>query len=272
MTPTDVRELASVDGRITPTREATLPLPDDGLYRGDGVFEVARLYNGRPFAMREHWDRLERSAAAIALPVDRAALEAELEPLLAEAGEVEANLRVVVTRGGRRILLIEEPFPYADSASVATVTYQPTVILNVVKSLSYAANMHATRIAKDRGAEEAIFVTPDGIVLEAPTSSVFWAGPDGVLKTPSLKNPILDSITRDRVVRAIKVEEGTYDVSDFQDATEAFMASTGREVQPLSAIDGRELEWPGPNTLAAKKAFEEAVERELGVAAAGGAR
>jgi branched-chain amino acid aminotransferase len=268
MTP-EVVELASVDGRITPTHVATLPLPDDGLYRGDGVFEVARLYHGQPFAMTEHWDRLERSAAAIGLPVDRAALEAELPPLLAEAGDVEANLRVVVTRGGRRILLIEEPFPYADSASVATITYQPTVILNCVKSLSYAANMHATRLAKERGADEAIFVTPDGIVLEAPTSSVFWAGPDGVLKTPSLENPILDSITRDRVISGMEVEEGIYDLSDFQGATEAFMASTGREVQPLSAIDGRELEWPGPLTTAAMETFESAIERELGVPAAG---
>ncbi|MDQ2675233.1 MAG: aminotransferase class IV, partial [Actinomycetota bacterium] len=258
-------------GRITPTGEATLPLPDDGLYRGDGVFEVARLYGGRPFAMDEHWDRLERSAAAIGLPVDRPALEAELEPLLAEAGEVEANLRVVVTRGGRRILLIEEPHPYAESAKVATVTYQPTVILNRVKSLSYASNMHATRIAQDRGADEAVFVTPEGTVLEAPTSTVFWAGPDGILKTPSLENPILDSITRDRVVRGIEVEEGIYDVADFRSATEAFMASTGREVQALSAIDGRELEWPGPHTQTARKAFMDAVEREVGAPAAGGA-
>jgi hypothetical protein len=47
-----VTQLASVDGRISPTAEAVLPLPDDGLYRGDGVFEVARLYGGKPFAMR----------------------------------------------------------------------------------------------------------------------------------------------------------------------------------------------------------------------------
>jgi branched-chain amino acid aminotransferase len=190
---------------------------------------------------------------------------------LAEAGEVEANLRVVVTRGGRRLLLIEKPFPYADSASVATVTYQPTVILNRVKSLSYAANMHATRIAKERRADEAIFVTPDGVVLEAPTSSVFWAGADGVLKTPSLDNPILDSITRDRVIRGIDVEEGTYDIEDFHGATEAFMASTGREVQALSAIDGTELEWPGPHTIEAMNAFKSAIESELGISLAGGA-
>ena len=57
-------ELASVDGRITPTAEATVPLKDDGLYRGDGAFEVIRLYAGKPFALTDHLDRLARSATA----------------------------------------------------------------------------------------------------------------------------------------------------------------------------------------------------------------
>jgi len=267
----DAPDLASVDGRITPTQEATLPLPDDGLYRGDGVFEVARLYGGKPFAMDEHWDRLERSAAAIDLNVDRAALVDELPPLLEAHGDGDAQLRVMVTRGGRRILLVEPLAPRAESVRVAIVEYQPTVILNRVKSLSYAANMQATRIAKERDADEAIFVTPDGTVLEPPTSTVFWAGADGVLKTPSLDNPILDSITRDRVVREVDVEEGTYDVSDLKNAAEAFLASTTREVQPISCVDGRELDWPGLMTAAAAEAFESCLKRELGAPSAGGA-
>ena len=141
-------ELASVDGRISPTTEATIPLPDDGLYRGDGVFEVIRLYGGRPFALGEHLDRLERSAAAIELPVERALIEREIEALLAELGTGDAQLRIVLTRGGRRILLIEPLPERGASVRLATVTYSPTVILTGVKSLSYAANMQATRIAQ----------------------------------------------------------------------------------------------------------------------------
>jgi branched-chain amino acid aminotransferase len=258
------RELASVDGRITATADAVLPLPDDGLYRGDGVFEVVRLYAGRPFALDAHLDRMERSAAAIDLPLDRAGLESELPALLAEHGAGDAQLRLIATRGGRRILLIEPLAARAESVVVATVTYQPSVILNRVKSLSYAANMHATRIAQQRGADEAILVTPNGTVLEPPTSTVFWAGADGVLKTPSLENPILDSITRDRIVGALDVDEGTFDVSDLLDASEAFLASTTREVQPISAIDGREKEWPGPRTSEAADAFAKAVQAEVG--------
>ena len=255
-------DLASVDGRITPTTEAVLPLPDDGLYRGDGVFEVIRLYAGRPFALADHLDRLERSAAAIALPLDRRAIERELEPLLARHGAGDAQLRVLATRGGRRILLVEPLAPRAESVRVASVTYSPTVILDRVKSISYAANMHATRIAQERGADEAILVKPDGTILEPPTSTVFWAA-DGVLRTPSLENPILESITRDRIVAGLEVEEGVFDASELERCGEAFLASTTREVQPISAIDERELDWPGTRTQEAARVLARAVAAEL---------
>ncbi len=84
-------ELASVDGTISPAVEATVPLRDDGLYRGDGAFEVIRLYEGRPFALGEHLDRLQRSAAAIELEFDRAALEREIAELLVEAGDADGH-------------------------------------------------------------------------------------------------------------------------------------------------------------------------------------
>jgi len=258
-----VTEIASVDGVISPTTDATIPLPDDGLYRGDGVFEVIRLYEGHPFALTEHLDRLERSAAAIELPVDRDAVERELDALVEEAGKVEAQLRIVLTRGGRRILLIENMPPMAETVRLATVTYQPTVILTGVKSLSYGANMQATRIAKGRGADEALLVRPDGIVLEAPTSTIFWVSPEGGLRTPSLGSGILESITRAQIVRALHVEEGEFDVSDLLATHEAFLASTVREVQPIAAIDDRRLEAPGRRTLEATEAFQRSLKETV---------
>src|SRR5881392_2816942 len=182
-----IQELASVDGAISPTAEATIALPDDGLYRGDGVFEVIRLYAGRPFALKQHLDRLERSAAAIELGVEREPLGRELDALLEAFGQGEAQLRIVLTRGGRRILLIENIPDKGASVRLATVTYSPTIILTGVKSLSYAANMQATRIAQAAGADEAVLVRPDGVVLEPPTSTIFWATTDsGALRTPAL--------------------------------------------------------------------------------------
>ncbi len=261
-----VSQLASVDGSISPTGDARIPVADDGLLRGDGVFEMVRLYGGRPFTLTDHLDRLERSASAIELPLDRATIEREIEALLGEFGDGDAALRIVLTRGGRRLLLTEPLPEHPETIRVATVTYAPSVILTGVKSISYAANMEATRIAQSRAADEAILVQPDGIVLEAPTSAVFWNSPEGGLRTPALDTGILESITRAQIVRELHVEEGAYPVEDLRAATEAFLASTTREVQPISAIDGREL--PGaPAPQAAKQAaeaFRRVIERELG--------
>jgi branched-chain amino acid aminotransferase len=254
-------ELASVDGVVSATAEATIALPDDGLYRGDGVFEVVRLYEGRPFALGEHLDRLERSAAAIELPVERELVERELEALLTEFGDGNAQLRIVLTRGGRRILLTETLPDRGASVRLSTVTYSPSVILTGVKSLSYAANMQATRIAQGGGADEALLVRPDGVVLEAPTSTIFWVSPQGGLRTPSLSAGILESITRARIVRALHVEEGEFPLDDLEATHEAFLASTVREVQPVAAVDDHELEVPGPRTLEAAEAYKRSLDQ-----------
>jgi branched-chain amino acid aminotransferase len=257
-------ELASVDGEITPTAVATIGLKDDGFYRGDGAFEVIRLYKGRPFALGDHLDRLGRSAGKIELEFERPALEREIDALLEQAGGVDGQLRLIVTRGGRRIAATEPVPVHAESVSVATVSYEPTVILTGVKSLSYAANMEATRIAKARGADEAVLVRPNGIVLEPPTSTIFWASREGALRTTALAAGVLDSITRDRLVAALEVEEDAFRVEDLHAASEAFLASSTREIQAVSAIDGQALAAvPGPRTREAQEAFAAVLEREL---------
>jgi branched-chain amino acid aminotransferase len=261
---TPFQELASVDGRIAAAAAATVPLKDDGLYRGDGAFEVIRLYEGRPFALTDHLDRLERSTAAIELEFDRGALEREIDALLDAADHPDGQLRLIVTRGGRRIAAIEPLPPHAETLCLASVTYCPTVILNGVKSLSYAANMQATRLAQAQGADEAVLVTPDGTVLEPPTSAIFWVSPQGSLRTPALDVGVLESITRDRLVKALEVEEGAWPVADLRAAGEAFLASTTREIQAVAEIDGRALpEAPGPRTREAQEAFAATLSREL---------
>jgi branched-chain amino acid aminotransferase len=265
-------ELASVDGRITSRPEAVIPAADDGLLRGDGVFEVIRLYRGTPFALGEHLDRMERSGAAIDLPLDRDAFEAEIAALLAEFGSEDAQLRLVATRGGRRLAFTEPLPPYAtkEQVRVISIAYAPSVILNGVKSLSYAANMKAIRLAESRGAGDAILVRPDGIVLEAPTSTIFWVTADGRLRTPALDVGILASITRDRLLRELEVEEGAFELADLEGAAEAFLASTVREVQAVSAVNETEMaECPGKRTREASEAFSAILDRELAASASG---
>src|SRR5262249_32431246 len=99
--------LASVDGRVMLASAATIPATDHGLLRGDGAFEVVRVYDGRTFALEEHLKRLERSASNLRLPVDLDAIRSDARRLLSHAGAGPDHelLRIVVTRFGRRLLL-----------------------------------------------------------------------------------------------------------------------------------------------------------------------
>jgi branched-chain amino acid aminotransferase len=250
--------LACLDGAICDAADARIPVADEGLVRGDGVFEVMRLYGGRPFALDEHLARMERSAAGLRLPVDTAAVRADVRALLDAEQPGDARLRVMVTRGGRRIALIEEHTPPAPSVSLAIVEYAPPRLLDQVKSLSYAANMLATRIANERGFDEALLVTPHGRVLEGPTSSLFYVL-DGELYTPPLDDHILDSITRRHVVELTGARERVTARDDLGRMSEAFLASTTREVQAVHAIEERELERGGPLTREAARLLRDRI-------------
>jgi branched-chain amino acid aminotransferase len=263
--PTTAAELACVDGRAMPAHEATIPATDEGLIRGDGVFEVVRVYDGRPFALVDHLDRLERSAANLRLDaVPRSELESEIPALLEERGgsTFDGCLRIVLTRGGRR-LLFTEPLPASpERIRLGVVEYAPTRVLDGIKSLSYGANMLCGRLARERGFDEALLVTPHGRVLEAPTSSLFWVDPEGTILTPPLSEHILASITRDRVMQVADVTERPCTMDDLRVAREAFLASTTREAQSIAAIEDIELP-DGERTAEVRAALLARIEEEL---------
>ncbi len=261
--------LACLDGAVMPAAEAVVPATDEGLLRGDGVFEVLRLYSGRPFALDEHLERLARSAANLRLPIDPDAVRADVDRLLGAAGgEPDPGmLRIVITRGGRRLLLIESLPAHAPAIRLATVTYAPVRLLDGVKSLSYAANMLATRLARERDADEALLVTPHGRVLEAPTSSIFWVS-DGAVLTPPLSDHILASITRAVTLELAGAEERSCTLDELLAADEAFLVSTTRELQPVASVDGRAIgaDEPGPVTRDLAARLHERILRDVGAA------
>src|SRR4051794_40724563 len=264
-TATKTAELGVLDGRLAPSDELTIPVTDEGLLRGDGVFEVIRVYDGVPFALAEHLDRLERSGSNLRLEgVQRAELQSEIPELLDArgGGDFDGVLRIVITRGGRRLLLTEQPPAKPRGVRLGIVTYAPTRVLDGIKSLSYGANMLCTRLAQERGFDEALLVTPHGRALEAPTSTLFWVDSDGALCTPPLDEHILASITRDRVMRLVDVQERSCPIETLLSASEAFLASTIREVQSIGAIEDVEFE-EGPRTREAAAAFRAHIEAEL---------
>jgi branched-chain amino acid aminotransferase len=265
MSLTGAASLASLDGEIMPATEAMIPVTDDGLIRGDGAFEVIRVYDGIAYAMNEHLSRLERSGLNLRLPIDAEAVRAEANRLLARAGAGPDHqcLRIMITRGGRRIMLTEPLPPSPERARLMTVTYSPTRILDGVKSLSYAANMLASRLAREQGFDEALLVTPHGRVLEAPTSSIFWVSGERIL-TPPLDDHILASITRALVIDVAGATEQACTLEDLAAADEVFLASTTREVQPVMAVDGHSFDGPGPVTERTGAAAVARIRAELG--------
>ena len=264
-------ELASLDGQIGPAADTALPVTDPGLVRGDGVFEVIRVYDGVPFALADHLRRLERSVTNLRLgwSPTPAEIESDAERLLEARGgpSFDGCLRIMLTRGGRRILITEQLPPTPETARLAFVTYCPPRILDGVKSLSYAGNMLAGRIARERGFDEALFVTPEERVLEAPTSTIFWVAADGTLATPPLDEHILASITRAHVIEATGAEERVCTRQELLAAPEAFLASTTREVQPIAQIEDTEYDAPGERTRGAAAGLRKRIEEAL---AAGG--
>jgi branched-chain amino acid aminotransferase len=125
--------------------------------------------------------------------------------------------------------------------------------------------MLASRLARERGFDEALLVTPHGRVLEAPTSSIFWVAGDELL-TPPLDDHILASITRAHVIELTGASERVCTLDDLAAADEAFLASTTREVQSVAAVDETVFETAGPRTLAAAEALRARIESLLGAA------
>ena len=206
-------ELAMLDGVIAPSAETVLPVTDQGFIRGDGAFEVVRVYGGHglPDGRAPGPDRALGREPAPGRPrgarPDRRPRSRELLERRAGGEPFDGALRLILTRGGRR-LLMTEPLPeLPERLRLATVTYAPTRVLDGVKSLSYAANMLCSRLARERGFDDAVLVTPHGRVLELPTASLFWVGDDGVLCTTPLSEHVLASITRAHLMRLLEVEE-----------------------------------------------------------------
>ena len=257
---------AMVDGRLCAVGEATVPASDEGLLRGDGAFEFIRVYSGHPLALAEHLGRLERTCTTVRLVCDREQVERDIGAVVAALGPQDYHLRVVLTRGGLRLVLAEPVSPLPDDLRLALVVDTPRRVLGGAKTLSYAGNMLAKRLAVERGFDEALFVTPEGLILELTTASFFYVDVDGALCTPPLTGDILDSVTRRILLRRLAVEERPCSREGVLVCQEAFAASTAREVQAVGLIETRTFDdVPGPLTRAARAALGDEIRATTGV-------
>jgi branched-chain amino acid aminotransferase len=255
-------ELVCLDGQIVDESQAVIPVTDLGLLRGDGIFEVCRLYDGVPYALDAHIERFMRSAAGLRLEIDAQAFRADVAALIEAREQLEGMVRFIATRGGRRVVLVE-PLPELPPAlALELVTYAPVRLLDGIKSLSYGANMLASRMAREQGADEALLVTPHGRVLECPTSSFFLVTA-GEVRTAPLSDHVLDSITRRVVLAVADVREEPIERDSLAQAQEAFVAATPYEVRPVARVGAQHYDAPGPLTSQIAEAVAARIASEL---------
>ena len=261
-------------GLVDPDRP-WLRVDDEAVLRGRAVFETLRVYAGRPFRLPAHLERLTRSAQVLGLDApDPVALTDLVGESLAQPDVGDAVLRVVWTAGADAtrpvgfalVTALPEGLEQARTAGIELRSLQLAIgatarraspwLLPGVKSTSYAVNIAAQTEARRRGADDALFLSLEGIVLEGPTSNV-WFVEDGVLHTPALDLGILAGVTRDTLVDVaadarITVESGAYELDRLARATEVFTSSSIREVMPVARLDGAAVAdgRPGPVAVA----------------------
>jgi len=245
----------AVGGRgVVDPSEPVLRADDEALLRGRAAFETVRVYGGVGFRLSEHLDRLERSAERIGLPtVNTLAFEQLAGQAIDAAGAPDAVLRLYWTPTPVALALVSALPDHHEELrqrgqrliSLRGVRADEPWLLPGVKSTSYAVNMAAEAEARRRGADDAVFVDPDGVVLEGPTTNVWWRR-GRTLLTPALELGILAGVTRAAVIDLAgeleyEVVEGTFSLTELAAAEEAFTSSSVREVMPVVELDGATL-------------------------------
>jgi len=240
--------------------ESAVYADDEAFIRGRAAFETLRVYNGAPFKLESHLVRLAASCERIGIEPPDAEEARELASLaLGEAGQPSAVLRFYRTAGREqsvspRLLVLVSAIPpdleaqrAAGSKLVSLLGVRAEVpwLLGGVKSTSYAVNMAAADEARARGADDAVFVSEDGLVLEGPVTNIWWRR-GSTLFTPSLDLGVLAGVTRDTLFELAPehgygVRQDRFPLAELAAADEAFTSSSVRELMPVIELDGKPI-------------------------------
>lgn len=235
-----------IDGAPTALADAAIALTDAGVARGDGAFETVGVWDGHPFRLADHLDRLAASLSAIALdPPPRHTLEEEAAQLLEDNND-DGALRIYLTASGTRILTLS---PLPDRGVVRSLSPQPAPWVQPpasyrpagAKTMSYGPNMTAHRMALLDGADDALLIShPDGWVLEGPTFGVVFVI-DRVIHVPSVELGIVDSISRRTLVeiaqdRGMGSVVGRWKLETLAEADEVIISSSLRNATAVSRV------------------------------------
>ncbi len=254
--------LINLNGVIAPT--ASISVLDRGFLYGDSIYEVVRTYQGRPFGLQEHLDRLRQSARYLYMdiPWSDAQIRTEVERTLAPAGTGDFYIRIVVTRGAESAISLSPSAELRPSLIVVVAAIDPEPVLSetgihlaivsrrcndrqaldpAAKTGNYLNNILALLEARQQGAEDALMLNGQGEITEATTSN-FWVVKQGKVLTPPQEAGILHGITRQFLLQILNTHqiphaEASLYPSDLLDAEEAFLTSSVRLFMPVNQVD-----------------------------------
>jgi branched-chain amino acid aminotransferase len=266
-----------IDGQYYDKEDAKISVYDHGLLYGDGVFEGMRSYGGKVFRLKEHLDRLWKSAKAICLqiPISTEEMADAVNKTLKLNGIVDGYIRLVVTRGAGElgidpnkchnpqviiitdyITLYPEEF-YKNGleiVTVATIRNHPAALNPRIKSLNYLNNVLAKIEGLQAGCVEALMLNHNGEVAEC-TGDNFFLVTDNEVLTPPIDAGILEGITREFAIELAResgrnVRETTLTRHDVYIADECFLTGSAAEIIPVVKVDSRVIGdgKPGPVT------------------------
>jgi branched-chain amino acid aminotransferase len=272
-----------LNGKLSEASVAVLHVSERGFLFGDGLMETLRIYDGRPWAMAEHRQRLAAGCAALGIDCPLAEIDTGLATLLSAAGLGEGSARITVTRGQalRRgllgtpgvsptLLITAVPGqPYHAEAyqcgfQAVTVSFprnQHSPIVNL-KTLNCLENILGRNEAQVAGADEGIFNNLDGELAEGTVSNLFLVYQEGRLVTPPVACGLLPGIARQNVLElapeiGLEACEEVIRPGNLGQAGEAFLTNSLMEVMPLVSLDGIKIGSgrPGPVARHLRQAY-----------------
>ena len=280
-----INESIWLNGRIMPLAEARIGVEDRGFQFADGIYEVIRLYNGKPFALDAHLRRLQSSAADIqlALPIELADLQDEIAKFLARAPVRDGMIYLQLTRGVaprnhafgqckptllfylRALPPIPDP-PAAEGTKLLTVPDERWKRC-WIKSIALLPNVLAKNQALAAGADEAVFIDND-LVTECSSSNVFAVIAQHLITHP-VGSKVLPGITRQVLLElapklGLIVDERPFSEEEARRADEIFITSTTREISWVTRWNDRRVGQGrcGPITLKLHAALRQKIARE----------
>jgi D-alanine transaminase len=263
-----------LNGSFVDHNEAKVSVADRGFIFGDGVYEVTRIINGKPFREKEHLERLEQGLKSLKINIDHSALEdiPKISQQLLEKNDLmdgEAAIYLQITRGTAWPRTHTFPNPEVKpSIYLSASAFTPHTKLHKtgvdvitladvrwtrcnIKTVQLLPNTLAKQQAQDAGVNSALLIR-DGVITESPNANIFGVK-DGELYTFPESNYILSGITRQVVLEIaekldIPVHFNPVRQEELFELEELFFSGTTTDIQPVTVIDGKKLGTgkPGP--------------------------